>query len=66
MEGARDEVGRRDVVVLVLQQLAYHVGELDRAIDDEDVLALHLLRRRASAAVHGSVPSPTRHSLTSS
>jgi len=60
VEGARDKVGRGDVVVLVLQQLAHHVEELDRAVDDEDVLALHLLRRRSCCAIHApvSVPHP--------
>ena len=41
---SRDEVGRGDVVVLILQQVPDHIEELNRAVDDEDVLALHLLR----------------------
>src|SRR5215207_2923078 len=61
VEGARDEVGRGDVVLLVLQQLAHHVEELDRAVNDEDVFPFHLFRRRSCSAVHA--PVPTAHPI---
>ena len=44
VKGLRDDIGRGDVVLLVLQQFPHHIEEGNRAVDDEDVLALHLLR----------------------